>query len=198
MDRTELGVLALLTKRFTELQAAFRTLSKQAGPAGKDGKDGISVTGAAGKDGKDGRDGKDGKSIKGHPGKDGVDGKDGEQGPVGPAPKHKWVGTKLQFEKPDGKWGRAVDLKGEPGKDGGNVTKVYAAGGSGSFDPDSLPIAGDLLPEEFIVKQEGVWVRATYEQMQTWLGGGSLPDTDRVLVGTDRVMVGDQIVRVTE
>lgn len=33
-------------------------------------------------------------------------------------PKHRWRGTELQFERPDGDWGEAVDLKGEPGRDG--------------------------------------------------------------------------------
>lgn len=202
MEKSELGVIALIAKNLADLKAAFGTLSKQAGPAGKDGKDGVSIKGDAGKDGKDGRDGKDGLSVRGKAGKDGrdgKDGKDGERGPIGPMPKHKWTGTQLQFEKPDGKWGRAVDLKGEAGKDGGGVTRLVGVGGNGSsFDPSGLPAANDALPSEFIVKQGDVWVRATYEQMQAWLGGGVVPDTNRVLVGTDRVMVGDQIVRVTE
>lgn len=95
------------------------------GIAGKDGKDGID-----GKDGKDGRDGVDGKDgadgQDGVDGRDGVDGKDGKDGRAGydglsikgdkgDIPKHEWQGTKLKFELPDGKWGKAVDLAGRDG-----------------------------------------------------------------------------------
>jgi hypothetical protein len=53
--------------------------------------------------------------FDGKPGKDGEDGEDGEKGDK---PKHKWDGTKLYFEKPDGTWGRGVDLKGKQGMPG--------------------------------------------------------------------------------
>lgn len=36
----------------------------------------------------------------------------------GHTPKHEWDGTKLRFEKPDGTWGKWVDLQGKPGKPG--------------------------------------------------------------------------------
>ena len=45
----------------------------------------------------------------------------GGQGPIGPQgekgdkPRHKWVGTKLQIENPDGTFGEGVDLKGADG-----------------------------------------------------------------------------------
>ncbi len=52
---------------------------------------------------------------KGEDGVDGKDGKDGEDGAPGKPPAHKWDGTKLALEKPDGKWGKAVDLQGPPG-----------------------------------------------------------------------------------
>ena len=42
----------------------------------------------------------------------------GEMGPMGPIPKHEWKGTKLRFEKPNGKWGAFVDLQGPAGNDG--------------------------------------------------------------------------------
>lgn len=42
------------------------------------------------------------------------DGKDGQ------SPKHRWKGTKLQFQNPDGTWGDAVDLKGLDGLNGLN------------------------------------------------------------------------------
>jgi hypothetical protein len=46
----------------------------------------------------------------------------------GPAPAHRWVGTSLQFQNPDGTWGDLVDLKGdkgEDGKDGTNAENKY-------------------------------------------------------------------------
>jgi hypothetical protein len=45
----------------------------------------------------------------------------GEQGPPGergPRPDHKWDGTRLRFEKPDGSWGEWVDLLGPRGERG--------------------------------------------------------------------------------
>jgi hypothetical protein len=58
---------------------------------------------------------------KGDPGKTpvkGVDYDDGEDGMPGQPPKHQWDGTKIRFEKPDGKWGVWVDLKGKEGDPG--------------------------------------------------------------------------------
>lgn len=48
-------------------------------------------------------------------GRDGVDGKDGERGPM---PDHEWKGTSLRFQKPDGTWGKFVDLRGPTGARG--------------------------------------------------------------------------------
>jgi len=53
-------------------------------------------------------------------------------------PKHRWKGTQLQFERPDVEWGDAVDLKGDPGRDGiGGVvqTSSGAAGTGNSYFP---------------------------------------------------------------
>jgi hypothetical protein len=38
------------------------------------------------------------------------------KGDKGDKPDHKWEDTKLMFEKPDGEWGQAVDLKGPVGE----------------------------------------------------------------------------------
>jgi hypothetical protein len=73
--------------------------------------------------GKDYRDGKDGITPK-----KGVDYKDGEDGYTpqkdvdyrdGKDAKpsaHRWNGTCLSFQNPDGTWGESVDLKGKPGE----------------------------------------------------------------------------------
>ena len=42
----------------------------------------------------------------------------GEKGDKGDKPGHKWSGTSLSIENPDGSWGTPVDLKGEEGDPG--------------------------------------------------------------------------------
>ena len=64
---------------------------------------------------KDGKDGKDGLSVKGDIGPRGPQGPKGDPGERGPIPDHKWDGTKLSFEKPDGTFDKPVDLQGPPG-----------------------------------------------------------------------------------
>lgn len=96
----------------------LRGLPGRSGADGKRGRDG--QDGAPGRDGKDGKDGKDGAPSlagkDGAPGRDGVDGidgrdgKDGGAGPRGPMPRHRWQGSRLQFEEPDGSWSKAVEL----------------------------------------------------------------------------------------
>jgi hypothetical protein len=88
------------------------------GDTGEAGKDGLN-----GKDGKDGFDGIDG--IDGKNGEDGKDGKDGLKGDKGDKPDHKWDGTKLAFEKPDGTLGKYVDLRG---KTGGEMALIGSTG----------------------------------------------------------------------
>lgn len=54
---------------------------------------------------------------------------------MGPMPAHRWKGTQLQFERPDGEWGESVDLqgdKGPPGRDGIGGVVVQTGGGSGA------------------------------------------------------------------
>lgn len=102
---------------------------------GQDGKDGIN--GVNGIDGKDGRDGVDG--TNGFNGRDGQDGQDGlsayeiavqegfdgneEQWLQSLIPAHRWQGTSLQFQNPDGTWGKLVNLKGNPGGGGGGIPR---------------------------------------------------------------------------
>lgn len=93
---------------------------------------------------------------------------------MGPMPKHEWRGTELRFQQTSGKWGKWTDLQGKPGKAGGGGVFVGNTGGT-PWNPDALPEANNGTPEEFIVKQNGTWRRATYAQMQTWLGGTPAP-----------------------
>ncbi len=196
----ELNLLSVVAKRIADLQRRFTTLSKQAGPVGADGKAGErgpagprGVPGRDGKDGTDGRDGTDGlPGVDGKDGRDGADGAQGEtgsEGPMGAQPKHEWDGTKLRFQQTAKRWGKWVDLRGASGG-----TRVLGAGGS-DFDPSSLPMAADSpTPDEVIVKQDGVWVRATWDQFSTWIGSvgpatGTTVNGEAVTVNGETVFV---------
>ena len=87
---------ALVTKQFVDLKTKFVGLSKEKGP----------------------------KGDKGDKGETGKTGSKGDTGDTGPAPEHKWRGTKLQFQQPDGSWGDLVDLKGKEGKGGTSFVGV--------------------------------------------------------------------------
>lgn len=108
------------------------------GDPGQDGMDG--ANGADGMDGAPGQmpghqwegtalqfqnpDGTWGNSVelkgeKGEPGEKGEKGDPGPaNGPKGDKPDHKWEGSALSFENPDGSWGESVNLKGEKGEPG--------------------------------------------------------------------------------
>jgi len=115
--------------------------------AGEKGEKGDSIVGPMGKQGPVGPAGKDGKTPRAgvdfplpKNGKNGADGKDGKSivGDKGDKPDHKWEGTKLKFEKPDGSWGKAIDLKGKDGKSGSS----FFGGGLFSVATDST-LSGD-------------------------------------------------------
>ena len=58
------------------------------------------------------------KGDTGPQGPPGADGADGEQGPKGDMPGHKWTGTVLAFQGPDGEYADGVDLVGPQGPAG--------------------------------------------------------------------------------
>lgn len=91
-------------------------------------------------------------------------GDQGEPGPAGPAPAHEWQGTKLRFQKPDGKWGKLTDLKGAPGKDGttGRTVVVARGGSSGGGVGSLLPGASNVEPTGIAVVQAGQWVNLSW------------------------------------
>lgn len=91
-----LAQFALVTKQFVDIKTKFVSLSKEKGP----------------------------KGDKGDKGDKGKTGSKGDTGDTGPAPEHKWRGTKLQFQHPDGSWGDLVDLKGKEGKGGASFVSV--------------------------------------------------------------------------
>lgn len=85
----------------------------------ENGETGISLSGRwllAGAKGADGTNGADG--AKGEKGEQGIQGPQGIQGATGSAPAHRWDGTKLQFDNPDGTAGEFVDLQGPQGVQG--------------------------------------------------------------------------------
>ena len=146
----ELDLIAVIAKGLADLKVSVRTLSKQEGPRGPkgdkgdDGRDGID--GKDGRDGIDGKDGKDGKDGRdGIDGKDGKDGKDGTKGEKGDPPDHKWDGTKLSFQHPDGSWGKKVDLRGPKGEVGSSKVIVAGVGAETSGLPSAVGYPGKTL-----------------------------------------------------
>lgn len=196
------GLLALCAKRINELQFAFAKLSKQPGPQGERGE-----VGPAGKDGARGERGEKGErgdvGERGPAGEIGPAGRDGARGPVGPRgpagkdgergpmPDHEWSGTKLRFQKPDGEWGKFVQLRGPKGDAGNPGTSGGGYVVGGGFDPSDLPAATNATPDAFLVRQGETWAVATYAQMSTWLGGA-------VSVVVDALLTEDGEIVVTE
>lgn len=198
-QQNELPLIALLAKAIRGLRADFRHLSKQPGPQGEIGPKGeIGPQGVQGIQGEQGAVGPRGPKgdtgPRGEPGPRGPEGPrgakgdkgdtgpKGDKGDKGDAPAHRWLDTRLQFKKPDGKWGEAVDLAGE------RRVIIGGGGGGGGTDLYSLSDADDTVPDEFVVKQDGRWVKATYTQMQLWFasagGGGAATVTAGGLVVT--------------
>ena len=77
----------------------------------------IPMTAFVGPQGVNGRDGVDGR--------DGRDGQQGRDGMMGPMPNHRWVGTALSFQNPDGTFDDPVDLRGMDGTDGGSGSTTF-------------------------------------------------------------------------
>jgi len=107
------------------------------------------------------------KVKDGERGPQGLRGPEGPEGPVGPKPKHEWKETELRFEKPDGTWGKYVDLRGPQGW-GGAI--VQTGTDAPPFDIDSLPIGDTSTPEEIVVKQHGEWVRIPWDTFVDLVG----------------------------
>lgn len=181
MDINDKGLLALIVKRLRDLRVDFTTLSKQPGPPGNQGERGPrglpGPEGQAGADGKNGIDGTDGtpgrdgaNGADGIAGKDGNPGEPGTDGAMGPMPQHQWKGTKLRFQQTAARWGKWVDLRT------GKSSSIVVGSTGSDFDPSSLPTASDTPdPTEVIVKQNGVWVRASWVQFTGWIGSVTPP-----------------------
>lgn len=69
-----------------------------------------------------------------------------KEGPAGLAPAHQWRGTSIRFKRPNGSWGKWVDLQGVPGMGGGGgggqgfPAPRAGAGISIRFDASGAPV----------------------------------------------------------
>lgn len=157
MSTPEIVKIALhlaTAKRLKRLDEKVLAIEKMEGPAGKDG-----VPGAPGARGKTGPAG-----IRG------AAGKQGPKGDTGPMPRHEWSGTKLRFEKPDGTFGKFVDLKGDKGEEGrGGV--VVVGGGRSSGIGSLLPGSPSVEPAGLAVIQGGQWVNLPWSAFISSVAG---------------------------
>lgn len=124
-------------------------------------------------------------------GPQGPRGEQGPEGPVGPKPRHEWKETALRFERPDGEWGKYVELRGPPGFGSGGGTVTV----ENPFDFDSLPVGDDTTPEEIVVKQNGVWVRITWDQFMALVGVE--PQTGPLSLNGDDLSLNGDLLSLT-
>lgn len=117
---------------------------KVIGPKGDKGDQG--KQGNKGETGDKGEQGDKGKQgDKGEQGKEGKQGKQGETGEKGGKSDHRWDGTKLRFQKPDGRWGKEVDLKGDRGISGGMAIPSDDATGLATIEAEVEPSSTGTL-----------------------------------------------------
>lgn len=134
----------------------------EAGPIGPRGLRGYK--GPRGRDGQQGKPGPTGASgaqgLRGEKGDKGDPGPQGQQGDKGDTPKHKWTGTKLQFQNPDGTWGKAVDLQGPKGDTGGGSgwLAILASDSTAGSGVDAVKYARriDVVSETVMYKADAL------------------------------------------
>ena len=98
----------------------------------------------------------------------------GEKGDPGAPPEHEWKDTRLRFKRPDGKWGKFVDLRGHAGPPG--PTGRSGGGGFGriTVNPfDSLPSGDSSEPSGLIVSQGGVFKHLSWSAFIEMLGAAN-------------------------
>ena len=196
MGKIDSALLALLAKRVVKAEKHVGYVAKQEGPQGERGLDGApgatgatgmqgargpqgyagergpqgatGETGPAGADGQAGMPGADGKA--GLQGVRGQAGEQGQKGDTGPAPAHEWQGTKLRFQKPDGKWGKYTELKGKDGKEG-RVGVISVNRSSGTSLESLTPGADGVEPVGIAVMQNGQWVNLPWSAFISVIAG---------------------------
>lgn len=127
-------------------------------------------------------------------GVDYFDGLQGEIGLKGDKPKHRWKGTKLQFEKPDGTWGQLIDLKGNTGLTG-------LPGGSLGASYPSVHFNNSLITtgvRDINFEGSGVDVQVSGTKVNVSITGGDLSGyvpyigaTTNVDLGSNSLILGD-------
>ena len=55
----------------------------------------------------------------------------------------------------------------------GRLTELPAGDAVAGLDLSALPSATEALPEAFLVRQSGVWVVASFEQVFGWMSSGT-------------------------
>lgn len=132
--------------------------------------------------------------LKAH-GPRGSDGKQGPPGPKGDAPDHRWVGTALQFERPDGEWGDLVDLRGPKGARGERGAGGGAGAGIGVLTDLPLPV---LDADHLVIQRAGRFYRVSVLQLKEVFGQASgTPEGALLSEGGDTLMTesGDYLVQ---
>jgi hypothetical protein len=140
-----------------------------------------SIRGIQGEQGPQGERGPQGEQgIQGPKGDKGDDGEDGQP------PEHRWVGTALQFRRPDGTWGQLVELRGVRGVNGEIIAQPMGGGGGGSLSiqkfydsADDFPTPGktQILYFDKSTDPYGVYVWTGTEYQQVGGGGSTAQET---------------------
>jgi hypothetical protein len=97
-------------------------------------------------------------------------------------PRHRWKDTSLQFEHPNGKWGRLVDLKGEKGTPGQIVQRFVGGGGGGGGS------AAPTLKNPAFTYAAGVLASIAYDngsKVLAYSGDGTLNTVVTTINGQD-------------
>lgn len=132
----------------------------------------------------------------------GKKGDQGDQGDPGPMPGHEWKGSKLRFERPDGKWGKFIDLKGPKGDAGKAAVISRPAGGGGefatAFDPASLPLldGATTLNDYLVIERAGVPYRIKIAALQSIFGRAQVP-ANVATVNGEPLTVNGEFITVT-
>jgi hypothetical protein len=140
-----------------------------------------SIRGIQGEQGPQGERGPQGEQgIQGPKGDKGDDGEDGQP------PEHRWVGTALQFRRPDGTWGQLVELRGVRGVNGEIIAQPMGGGGGGSLSiqkfydsADDFPTPGktQILYFDKSTDPYGVYIWTGTEYQQVGGGGSTAQET---------------------
>lgn len=95
-----------------------------------------------------------------------------------------------RLAQPDG-----ASLIGVPAGAGGNNVESFVGYTRTDIDPEAFPPASSPPPDEVVVRQGDEWVRATWSQIQSWIGGVT-PPSNAVTIDGQPVTVQGELVTV--